>query len=74
MNVTATAFQGLDRAATGFDAAARKIESTASEGGDSVDLSAAAAGMLAAKHMYEANLNLMKTAQELDKHLVDVLG
>ena len=48
MNVTATALQGLDRAA--------------------------AVGMLAAKNMYEANLNLMKTAQEMDKHLLDVLG
>ena len=74
MNVTATAFQGLDRAATSFEASARKIDSTGSEGTDTVDLSAAVAGMLAAKHMYEANLSLMKTGQEMEKHLLDVLG
>ncbi len=74
MNVTATALQGLDRAAAGFDTAARKMESTPTDGMDSVELSAAAVGMLAAKNMYEANLNLMKTAQEMEKHLLDVLG
>ena len=74
MNITATALQGLERAATGFDAAAHKIEFVDSTEADTVDLSAAAVGMLAAKHMYEANLNLMKTAQEMDKHILDVLA
>ena len=74
MNISATALQGLDRAATSFDTAARKIESTGSDGSDTVDLSAAVAGMLAAKHMYEASLNVMKTSQEMDRHVLDVLA
>lgn len=74
MNVTGTALQGLERAATGFDTAARKLDATASDGADMVDLSTAAVGMLAAKNMYEANLNLMKSAQDIEKHLLDVLA
>lgn len=74
MNVTAIGLQGLDRAAAGVDAAARKIESSDSTGVDTVDLSVAAVGFLAAKHAYEANLSVLKTGQELDKHLLDVLA
>ena len=74
MNISATALQGLDRAATSFDTAARKVESAGSGEADTVELSAAVVGMLAAKHMYEANLNLMKTAQEIDQHLLNILA
>jgi len=74
MNVTATSLQGLDNAATSFDTAARKISVASSDGTDTVVLSAAVAGMLAAKNMYEANLNIMKAAQEMEKHLLDVMG
>ena len=74
MNLTAIALQGIESAGEQVNASARKIAAAGSGSSDIVDLSTAAVEMMQAKNGYEANVNVMKTAQEMDKHLLDVLG
>jgi len=73
-NLAATALQGLERSGEQLGAAARQIAAISSGTVDTVDLSAAAVGMMKAKIGVEANVKVMKTAQEMDKHLLDIKG
>ena len=74
MNLTAIALHGLERAGAQVDASARKLAGVSSTSGDIVELSAAAVEMMQAKNGYEANVNVMKTAQEMDKHLLNIMA
>lgn len=71
------ALDGLSLAESQFNIAAAKIGRaplTASEGADSVDLSAAAVALLESRNNFDANTKLIKTVDELEKSLIDAVG
>ena len=73
-NLTATALQGLEQSGKQLNAAARQIAAIGSGSVDVVDLSATAVALAEAKIGFGANLNVMKAAQEMDKHLLDLMA
>ena len=73
MNVCAIALQGLERAQAGFERSATRI-ATAAEPGDAVDLSAAVAGLLAAKEAFALNLKVVQAADEMERRTIDLLA
>ncbi len=77
MMITASALTALAEAQKQLNSAAEGVERAArpaSEPGDSVDLSAEAVKLLAAKTSYVAALALAKTADEIEQHAIDLLG
>ena len=72
-----SAVPGLMAADRNFELAADRVARAAApagEGGDSVSLSDAAVGMMAAKDAYEMNLAAVKVGDEMWRKLVDILG
>jgi len=79
MNLSAIAVQGLHEANDLLNKAASEIASPeaispSSAKQDTVDLSAAVVGLLTAKNMFEANLNTVKTADEVQKAAIDLIA
>ena len=71
------AISGLVAAGQNFDRAADRMSRAVSppgEGDDSVSLSDAAVGLLAAKDTYEANLEAAKAGDQMLHKLLDILG
>ena len=71
------AIPGLMAARQNFDQAADRISRAVSppgEGNDSVSLSDAAVGLLAAKDTYEVNLQAVKAGDDMLHKLLDILG
>ena len=65
---------GLDRAASDLHLAARKIASIGSAPlGDMVDLSAESVAMIEAKNAYEANLQVLRTSDEMTGALLNTI-
>jgi hypothetical protein len=73
-NLTATALQGLEQSGQQLNAAARQIAVIGSGSADVIDLSAKAVALTEAKIGFEADVNVMKAAQEMDKHLLHLLA
>jgi ApbE superfamily uncharacterized protein (UPF0280 family) len=72
-----SAIPGLRAADRCFDLAADRVARAAGpagDGGDSVSLSDAAVGLVAAKDAYETDVAAMRVANEMWKQLVDILG
>ncbi len=68
---------GLRNAETQFTQAANNVVRAAlptPPGQDSVDLSTAAVSMLQARNSFEANVKVAKTADDLDKTLLNMIG
>ncbi|HEY1340108.1 MAG TPA: hypothetical protein VGF59_21495 [Bryobacteraceae bacterium] len=75
MDVTAIALQGLEQAEVHFERAAKQAGAMNKvEAGDSVDLSAAAVELLAARAEFAANLKMRKMAGEIERGAIDLLG
>ena len=79
MDISAIALQGLQQATMQVDAsAARLIAATAppAEGMpvDSASLSEAAVALLGAKNQFSASIEVLKTANEMQKNLVNILA
>jgi hypothetical protein len=71
------AIPGLMAAGQNFDRAAERMSRAVSapgEGDDSVSLSDAAVGLLAAKDTYEVNLQTVKAGDQMLHKLLDLLG
>ena len=78
MNAVDGPIQGLVRAEASFDSAAEKINKSfvvdSQNPQDQVSLSDAMVALLNSKNDYEANLQSLKTGNEMTKRLLDVLG
>jgi len=73
-----TAAEGLNRAGSQFDKAASKIASAtagsdADGSVDTVDLSGAMVGLLAAKDNFGANLKVAQTADRMEREAINLL-
>ena len=78
MDISAIAFQGLERAQTQFGQAARNLASPVSpspdgSGVDSVSLSEQTVSLLSAKNAFEMNVSVMKIANEMEGRAIDLL-
>ena len=73
-----SALQGLGRAQVSFNRAAERIArpiSLAPENPqDQVSLSDEMVALIAARNDYEANLHMLRTADEMQKNFMDLLG
>jgi flagellar hook protein FlgE len=77
MDISAVALQGLESAQGQFNRAASHLStaaSSASATADETDLSQAAVGLLAAKSDFEANLNVLKVADQIERATIDLLA
>jgi flagellar hook protein FlgE len=79
VELTAIALQGLDRAQAGLEKAAGRLSSIAAPPAenapaDTIDLSAAAVGLLEARQDFAANLNVLKTADRMERKAIDLLA
>jgi hypothetical protein len=79
VDISAIALQGLETSQAQFDQAAGRLASVGSPSPgtasvDTVDLSAQTISLLSAKNAFELNLSVMKIANEMQSHLVDLLG
>ena len=78
MNAVDGPIQGLARAEASFDNAAEKINKSfvvdSQNPQDQVSLSDGMVALLNSKNDYEANLQSLKTGNEMTKRLLDVLG
>ncbi|MFN7922999.1 MAG: hypothetical protein U0Q16_23045 [Bryobacteraceae bacterium] len=79
MEVTAIALEGLGRAQAQIEASAKRVaRPVSSESGgiptDVVDLTKEATDIILAASSYKANLATIRTADELEKHVLDILA
>jgi flagellar basal body rod protein FlgB len=77
MDVSAIALQGLDQASAQLDAAASRIASAGTsypDGAnlDTVSLSAEMVALMSATTLYSANINMLKTAEQMQKSTIDM--
>lgn len=76
MNVAFAALEGLQRASEAALGAAQRISRPADggAGGDVVDLSAEAVALIQAKNLTSAMVSVAQTADEMDAHILNLLG
>ena len=78
VNLTAIALSGLEQATAQFERAAVQVAGGSGPSGgagrDVVDLSAAAVGMLVARNDFGANIQVLKVADEMQRHTIDLLA
>ena len=78
MNVLTDPIQGLASAEASFNSAAEKISKSfvvdPQNSQDQVSLSDAMVALLNSKNDYEANLQSLKTSNEMTQKLLDILG
>jgi flagellar hook protein FlgE len=76
MDLSAIALSGLQAAGAAVERAGRRVTAATSpeSAADTVDLSTAMVGLLASQRQFEANLKVFQTADEMDRHTIDVLG
>jgi flagellar hook-associated protein FlgK len=71
------ALEGLDRAEAELERTAERIARLPVSAGhpeDQVNLSEEMVKLIRVRHSYEANLKVLQTANEMEEHLIDVLG
>ncbi len=76
MSISSSALAGITQALKQFDQAAEGIRrATQPEtGSDQLDLSTEAVKLLAARTAVEASLEVLKTADEINQHAIDLLA
>lgn len=78
MDITSAALQGLSRAEDKLEDIARKVAKLPATDAtlpvDQVDLSAEIVALIQARNEHAVNAKVLETAQEIEKHLLDVLG
>ncbi len=79
MDISAIALRGLDAAQADLDQAAGSIARATVPGSDAapadtVDLSTAIVGLLTARQEFAANIKVLKTADEMERHALDLLA
>jgi flagellar basal body rod protein FlgG len=78
MTINSVALDGLQQAQKQVESIGGKLAQlplvAAASGQDSVDLSAAMAGLLAAQRAAEANLQILRTTDQMNGQVLDVLA
>ena len=76
MGITGIALGALHAAETRFDTSARKLATAfdPSSSGDTVDLSAIAVEMMMARQQFQASANVIRTADEIDGQIINLLA
>ena len=72
-----SALEGINRSEAQFNRAADRIAQlppAQPAQSDQVDLSAEAVALIQSKNSFEANTNVLKVADELDRTLMDLMG
>ena len=77
MNPAAIALQGLQQADLQLNTAAARIANAGANSAnganlDVVDFSAEMVALMSAQHLYDANLATLKTADQMQKNLIDI--
>jgi len=72
MQLTGIALEGLRQAEAKLDSVARRTATPSPE--DSVQLSRNAVELIEAKNAYAANLKLITSAEQVEDHILDILG
>ncbi|HEY3825351.1 MAG TPA: flagellar basal body rod C-terminal domain-containing protein [Bryobacteraceae bacterium] len=73
MSVSGIALNGLNQAQATLENAAKRISGSAGRG-DSVDLSTDAVDLIQAKSDFEANIRVLKVADEMNKSAIDLVA
>jgi flagellar hook protein FlgE len=73
MDVSSVALGGLNQAQANLENTARRINGAA-EQGDLVDLSTNAVALLQAKGDFEANIQVLKVADQLEKSAINLIA
>ena len=73
MDVSSVALGGLNQAQATLENTAKRINGAA-EQGDSVDLSSSAVALLQAKGDFEANIQVLKVADQLEKSAINLIA
>jgi hypothetical protein len=79
VELSAIALRGLDAAQAGLDQSAGRIARATEPASDtgpanSVDLSTAIVGLLSARQDFAVNIKMLKTADEMELHAIDLLA
>ena len=78
MNINSVALGGLQQAEKQLESIGSKLAKlplvAAATGQDSVDLSAAMVGMIAAQRMAEANLQILRTSDQMTGQIINLLA
>jgi flagellar basal body rod protein FlgC len=78
MNLTSIALEGLRKAEQKLEKSGRELArqpvAAEAEAEDRVNWSDSMAGLIEARHLYEANLRLVSAEDELCKHTIDLIG
>jgi hypothetical protein len=79
MDVQSVALEGLQQADIQLDAAAANVASAGANSPDVapvdvMDLSAEMVALMSARNLFDANLGTLKTADEMQKSLIDLKG
>ena len=75
MLIMYTALEGMERAESKANAAASRLARLPfAPQQDTVDLSREAIALLEARNLMQANVNVIKTAEEMEQKLLDVFG
>jgi hypothetical protein len=79
VEISAIAMQGLDHAQTSFENSAARVANTATaaanaQSADVISLSREAVTMLAARNEHSASLQVLKTAAEMEREALNLLG
>lgn len=78
MDISAIALRGLQQASNQLDRGATRIASFGAEsetpGVDSVDLSEEMVALMSAKNQLSFNISVLKTADEVEQSVIDLLA
>jgi len=78
MNINSVALGGLQQAEKQLESISGKLAQiplvAAATGEDSVDLSAAMVGMAAAENVAQANLQILRTSEQMNGQIVNLLA
>ena len=73
MDVSGVALDGLNRAQAALESVAKRV-SGGGDSGDAVGLSTDAVALIQAKNDFAANIGVLKTADEMDRSSLSLLG
>ena len=74
MDVMSAALSGMQNAQSTFERTAARIAAVSPETSDSVDLSSEMVAMLAARNQFQTNAHVIRTADDMQKKLLDMLA
>lgn len=73
MNVQAVALDGLRRAEARVESAASRLAHS-SDPNEQVDLATGMIALMEGQNAYAVNTKVLKTADQMEKHLIDILA